>query len=363
MSASRMRCMPAKDACSKRLLDATRVDLLAQRSLKGRALSREPDLEFRIEVKSAGRLERELCDRTIRDGVSFATGHALNIDNDQPALRKCEEVADDLEHELDFLFGQQDAPAAFDLSAQYRQCSRAPSGHLTIPSQPPYLTGLKVLQRRLAINRSVLAIAIGPVLFHRWRHDEFRARKKISASFRPGPRATNHGHTCFTQKKTLGIAVILNVCERALADEVNSVLGRPSAPDDGEERETGNGQPTEGSSGSPMGEALLESAVDAIIAIRADGTIERANPAAARLFGYTQGEFVGRNVSFLMPEPYRSEHASIFTATWRPAGGASSASAGRFWARAQTDRRSRCTSRWGSSRSAAIDISPGSSTT
>ena len=57
-----------------------------------------------------------------------------------------------------------------------------------------------------------------------------------------------------------------------------------------------------------MGEALLESAVDPIIAIRADGTIERANPAAARLFGYTQGEFVGRNVSFLMPEPYRSEH-------------------------------------------------------
>lgn len=69
-----------------------------------------------------------------------------------------------------------------------------------------------------------------------------------------------------------------------------------------------NGQVTRPSAGSPMGEALLESAVDAIIAIRADGTIERANPAAAKLFGYAPHEFVGRNVSFLMPEPYRSEH-------------------------------------------------------
>lgn len=57
-----------------------------------------------------------------------------------------------------------------------------------------------------------------------------------------------------------------------------------------------------------MVEALLESAVDAIIAIRADGTIERANPAAAKLFGYNSEDFVGRNVTFLMPEPYRSEH-------------------------------------------------------
>ena len=54
--------------------------------------------------------------------------------------------------------------------------------------------------------------------------------------------------------------------------------------------------------------ALLESAVDAIITIDRRGIIEAANPAAERLFQYDEAEFQGRNVSFLMPEPYRTEH-------------------------------------------------------
>ncbi len=54
--------------------------------------------------------------------------------------------------------------------------------------------------------------------------------------------------------------------------------------------------------------ALLESAVDAIITIDRNGIIEAINPAAARLFQYTPEEFIGRNVSFLMPEPDRSRH-------------------------------------------------------
>ncbi|WP_127142805.1 PAS domain S-box protein [Pelagibacterium montanilacus] len=54
--------------------------------------------------------------------------------------------------------------------------------------------------------------------------------------------------------------------------------------------------------------AILESAVDAILTIDANGSIRTVNPAAERLFGYTQDEFLGRNVHFLMPEPYHSEH-------------------------------------------------------
>ncbi|MEM7429943.1 MAG: PAS domain S-box protein, partial [Pseudomonadota bacterium] len=57
-----------------------------------------------------------------------------------------------------------------------------------------------------------------------------------------------------------------------------------------------------------MLEALLASAVDGIITIRADGTIVSANPAAGALFKYGQEEFTGRNVKFLMPEPYQGEH-------------------------------------------------------
>jgi PAS domain S-box-containing protein len=55
-------------------------------------------------------------------------------------------------------------------------------------------------------------------------------------------------------------------------------------------------------------EAILESAVDAIITIDGAGMIETVNPAAERLFGYDRAEFIGRNVNFLMPEPYHSEH-------------------------------------------------------
>ena len=55
-------------------------------------------------------------------------------------------------------------------------------------------------------------------------------------------------------------------------------------------------------------QSILESAVDAIITIDDQGTIATANPAAARLFGYDQEAFLGRNVNFLMPAPYRAEH-------------------------------------------------------
>ncbi|HEY5623604.1 MAG TPA: PAS domain S-box protein [Gammaproteobacteria bacterium] len=54
--------------------------------------------------------------------------------------------------------------------------------------------------------------------------------------------------------------------------------------------------------------ALLDAAVDAIVVIDADGSIEEFNDSAVRLFGFSRSEVVGKNVRMLMPEPDRSNH-------------------------------------------------------
>ena len=53
---------------------------------------------------------------------------------------------------------------------------------------------------------------------------------------------------------------------------------------------------------------ILDTVAEGIIAANEKGVIVAFNPAAERLFGYTQREAIGMNVSALMPEPYRSEH-------------------------------------------------------
>jgi PAS domain S-box-containing protein len=54
--------------------------------------------------------------------------------------------------------------------------------------------------------------------------------------------------------------------------------------------------------------AILETAVEAIITIDERGIIESMNPAAERMFGWKRSELLGKNVSMLMPAPYREQH-------------------------------------------------------
>lgn len=56
-------------------------------------------------------------------------------------------------------------------------------------------------------------------------------------------------------------------------------------------------------------QAIVNTAVEGIITIDHRGIVDSMNPAAERMFGYRASEVIGHNLSLLMPEPYRTEHA------------------------------------------------------
>ncbi|MEO5329660.1 MAG: PAS domain S-box protein [Magnetococcus sp. THC-1_WYH] len=54
--------------------------------------------------------------------------------------------------------------------------------------------------------------------------------------------------------------------------------------------------------------SIIDTAVSGIVTIDQTGQIILFNPAAERMFGYHTAEVMGKNVTILMPSPYREEH-------------------------------------------------------
>ena len=54
--------------------------------------------------------------------------------------------------------------------------------------------------------------------------------------------------------------------------------------------------------------AIINTALDAIITIDANGIIESANPAVETIFEFKPGELIGRNISMIIPEPHKDFH-------------------------------------------------------
>jgi two-component system sensor kinase FixL len=57
-------------------------------------------------------------------------------------------------------------------------------------------------------------------------------------------------------------------------------------------------------------QSVLDTVPDAMVVIDTNGIMHSFSATAEKLFGYSAGEAVGRNVSILMPEPYRGQHDS-----------------------------------------------------
>lgn len=55
-------------------------------------------------------------------------------------------------------------------------------------------------------------------------------------------------------------------------------------------------------------QGIIDTAIDGIVTIDAEGIVEMMNPAAAELFGFTPDEILGKNIKVLMPPPYKAEH-------------------------------------------------------
>jgi len=66
---------------------------------------------------------------------------------------------------------------------------------------------------------------------------------------------------------------------------------------------------------SGLGEALLHSASDAIIATDREGHIIFWNPGAERIFGFTAGETTGQSLDLIIPENLRARHWAGFRHT------------------------------------------------
>jgi PAS domain S-box-containing protein len=57
--------------------------------------------------------------------------------------------------------------------------------------------------------------------------------------------------------------------------------------------------------------AIVENTAEAILGKDLTGHINACNPAAEKLYGWPNGELIGKHVDILIPENHRSEHYAI----------------------------------------------------
>lgn len=111
----------------------------------------------------------------------------------------------------------------------------------------------------------------------------------VKPSGRPARRGLNSRRVAANVGTAMSEETLENLQLRELVGELQKVR---DALSESEERNRG----------------IVETAVNAIITIDEGGTIQSANTATERIFGYTKEQMIGQPVTMLMPSPYREQH-------------------------------------------------------
>jgi two-component system sensor kinase FixL len=132
--------------------------------------------------------------------------------------------------------------------------------------------------------------------------DRVAEEAAILARIRRGERI-DHFET--ERQRKDGSIVPVSITVSPIRDEAGSIIGVSKIARDLSEMQRIH---TELRRREALLSSILDTVPDALVVIDAQGKIHSFSAAAERLFGFTAAETVGRNVSMLMPRPYRDEH-------------------------------------------------------
>jgi len=147
----------------------------------------------------------------------------------------------------------------------------------------------------------LLGLPIETLLPHRFRHSHTALRTGYATQ--PRPRSMGSGMELFGQRRS-GEEFPVEVSLSPLHTDAGQALVMATIHDITQRKRA---EAAVQESEARM-RAIFDTAVDGIVTIDEHGIIDKFNPAAERLFGYTEAEVTGKNVSLLMPQPYRDRH-------------------------------------------------------